>query len=393
MSSPARARFESTDGWSARVIRDRRGVSDLEPAYRVLFGELPKPNPFLSPEWVYAWVNTLGRRFELCFLVCFKGAELRGVWPFFEQPVPALRPFLLPVAAQTADLFDPIAREDACIPLFELLADLSAQYSAVWLPLLSDSFVSGEFGAFLSASKALSLLRHRTVRLQVDLSRHGGFKEYIESTFQPRTRQGIRRKQRRMEEAGGVDFTVCRTPEELEQFIPEVVRLERSSWKQAQSAGIFKDPGHNAFYFILLQEVAKRGGVKLSLLRVRGTLAAFELGFLGTGSYHMHAMAYLPQFGEFSPGRLLALSVLEGCFSENLSTYDFLQNEQAFKRSMANHQEPLWDCVLVPRGILGRVMLLVVRLLHRWKSKSSAHAGKRSSDATGESLQEESVSD
>jgi CelD/BcsL family acetyltransferase involved in cellulose biosynthesis len=352
----------------AAVLRERALIRALEPAYRALFDALPNPNPFLSPEWVYAWVNTLGSRFDLCFVVCFEGETLRGVWPFFQQPVPLLRPLLLPVAAQVADLFDPIAEPSALPALWEQLRVESVRYSAVWLPLLSDAWVSHPFRGFLEASRIRSLLRRRTTRLQIDLLRHPAFGDYVAATFQNRTRQSLRRKQRRMEQAGPLEWVTCDTPEAMEAQFPGVVALERASWKASRRAGIFKDPAHNAFYFILLQELARHGRVRLSLLKVGEALAAFELGVLGSDRYCMHAMAFHPRFSKYSPGKLLALSVLSGCFTEERPLYDFMQNDQEFKREMSNREEPLWDCVWVQPGIVGYLILAVVRLLHFWKS-------------------------
>lgn len=354
--------------WRTEVLRDRRAVLELEAAYRELFDSLPDPNPFLSPEWVYVWINTLGSRFVPCFLVCFERDVLRGVWPFFEQPVPALRPLLLPVAAQVADLFEPVADSAAAALLGKALVAVSGNYLAVWLPLLGDAFVAGGFRDFLRKTNAPSLVRRRAARLQIDLHAHPDFEGYAEATFQSRTRQGLRRKRRRLEEHGVVEFSVCETPEALEREMSAVVRLERASWKHAGRAGIFKDAAHNAFYFILLQELARKRRVRLSLLRVGGSVAAFELGVLGIRSYGMHTMAFDPQFASFSPGRLLALSVVEKCFAEGRSRYDFMQNEQVFKRQMANREENFWDCILLQRGVVGWLIFLVIRVLDFWKS-------------------------
>ncbi len=358
----------SAASWRTEVVRERRSVLALEAAYRELFNTLQDPNPFLSPEWVYVWLNTLGSRFTPCFLVCFEGEALRGVWPFFEQPVPALRPLLLPVGAQVADLFDPVADPIAAALLWKELVALSGGYLAVWLPLLSDAFVAGGFGAFLEKTNIPCLVRRRAARLQIDLQRYPSFEAYGEATFQSRTRQGLRRKQRRLEEQGTVEFAVCETPEELERELPAVVRLERASWKHAGRAGIFKDAAHNAFYFLLLQELARKGRVRLSLLRVGGSVAAFELGVLGGGVYCMHTMAFDSRFAPFSPGRLLALFVVEKCFESGVARYDFLQNEQVFKRQMANREESFRDCILLRKGIVGRLVLLLIRLLDFWKS-------------------------
>jgi CelD/BcsL family acetyltransferase involved in cellulose biosynthesis len=354
--------------WRTEVLRERKAIAALEPAVVTLFDALPEANPFLSPEWIYSWITTLGRRFSLCFVLCYEGAELRGVWPFFEQPVPLLRPLLLPVAAQVADLFDPIADARAVEPLTRAVLGLSAEYWAVWIPLLSDRFVSPDVRAFLQKSTARVLLRRRTVRLQIELGRHRDFEAYAEATFAKRVQQGLRRKLRRLEQQGRVEFVACDAAADIEQELSSVVRLERASWKHARQSGIFKDPAHHAFYFLLLQMLAGKRRVRLSLLRVGGELAAFEIGVLGGGSYCMHAIAFHPKFAAFSPGRLLVLSVLEKCFAEGRLHYDFMQNDQEFKRELSNREESFWDCVLIRRGVAGWIISRVIHILDWWRS-------------------------
>ena len=95
-------------------------------------------------------------------------------------------------------------------------------------------------------------------------------------------------------------------------------------------------------------------------------LAAYEIGILGNQSYYMHGTAFDPELAAFSPGRLLMLHALEKCFSEKRQVYDFLQNDQDFKRQMSTHQSSLWDWIVCPRSLRGWALLLVFGTVHRW---------------------------
>jgi CelD/BcsL family acetyltransferase involved in cellulose biosynthesis len=75
------------------------------------------------------------------------------------------------------------------------------------------------------------------------------------------------------------------------------------------------------------------------------------------------------------------LHVLEKCIDEKRRIYDFLQNEQEFKRQMATHESSFWDWIVFPRSLRGRVLLLVVRTLHcvsEWKRRRSKKNEARS---------------
>jgi hypothetical protein len=72
------------------TIRGRKAAFALEEEYIELFESLPNANVFFSPEWVYSWLLSLGRRYEVCFITCRDEGRLVGVWPFFEHRVPVI---------------------------------------------------------------------------------------------------------------------------------------------------------------------------------------------------------------------------------------------------------------------------------------------------------------
>jgi CelD/BcsL family acetyltransferase involved in cellulose biosynthesis len=106
----------------------------------------------------------------------------------------------------------------------------------------------------------------------------------------------------------------------------------------------------------------------------------------------MHGTAFDPALASFSPGRLLMLHVLEKCIGEKRKIYDFLQNEQEFKRQMATHESSFWDWIVFPRSLRGGVLLLVVRTLHcvsEWKRRRAKKNEARSAPpSVGESSSE-----
>jgi hypothetical protein len=150
-NQPESMRVLTTD-----VLRGRKAAFALEKEYIRAFESLPNPNVFFSPEWVYSWLLSLGRKYEVCFITCREEGRLVGVWPFFEHRIPVIGTSLLPVGAQAADLFDPVAQEDAMPPMVEALCELCDEYAFAWLPLLSLNFAD----QVLQPVKKSGLARH-----------------------------------------------------------------------------------------------------------------------------------------------------------------------------------------------------------------------------------------
>jgi len=211
----------------------------------------------------------------------------------------------------------------------------------------------------------------------------------MQMVFGPKTRQSLRRKSRRLAEKGEVRFRNLETPEDISPWITKAMELEKVSWKGEEGVGTFKRATHRAFYHLLMENLAARGRLRLSILTLDDELAAYEIGILGTDNYCMHGTAFDPSLASFSPGRLLMLQVLEKCITEKRRIYDFLQNDQEFKRQMSTHASSFWDWIVFPRSFRGAVLRVVVRTLHHlseWKRRRAKKV-KKAKQAADENMQ------
>lgn len=349
------------------VIRSRKEAFALEEEYAELYESLAAPNVYFSPEWVYTWLASLGRRHEVFFVIAEADGRLVGVWPFFEYLLPAFGKALLPAASQAADLFDPVAIPEAREALVSALAENLQGFNFVWLPLLTRSFAEEVLQPSMKTLKFPHLLRQRTPRFLVELERFEDFTSYTATVFGPKTRQNLRRKARRLAEAGDVQMRVLDTAKDIAPWLPKMVELEKSSWKWQERAGIFQLAQMRGFYDLLMQNLAARHRVRVCILTVDGRLIAHEIGFLGMDSYCMHSTVFDPEFAGQSPGRLLMLFSIQKCIEEGRRIYDFLQNDAEFKRQMSTSESRLWDLILLPNSFRGRIWKQLIRVVQWWR--------------------------
>jgi CelD/BcsL family acetyltransferase involved in cellulose biosynthesis len=270
-----------------------------------------------------------------------------------------------------------VASEEAMPSLAEALCELCGNYAFAWLPLLSQSFADDVLRPTLKSESALHLLRKRTLRLLIGLDRFKDFEDFMQMVFGPKTRQNLRRKARRLAEKGVIRFQSLEAPEEVSAWTTKAMQLEKLSWKGEEGVGSFNRATHRAFYHLLMESLAAQGRLRLSILTVDDQLAAYEIGILGRQSYYMHGTAFDPELAAFSPGRLLMLHALEQCFSEKRRIYDFLQNDQDFKRQMSTHQSSLWDWIVCPRSLRGWVLLFAFGTVQRWSEWKTRRALKK----------------
>ena len=350
------------------IIRSRKEAFALEAEFSALYESLPCPNVYFSPEWVYTWLTSLGRRHEVFFVIARSDGHLSGVWPFFEYVLPAFGKALLPAASQAADLFDPVALPEAREPLVHALAEAVAEFNFAWLPLLTRNFAVEVLEPCMQSLRTPHLLRQRTPRFLVELERFTDFTSYTATVFGPKTRQNLRRKARKLSELGDVEMRTLDTAEDIAPWLPKMVELEKGSWKWQERAGIFQLPEMRGFYDILMQNLAARRRVRVCILTMNGRLIAHEIGFLGRDYYCMHSTVFNPEFAANSPGRLLMLFSILKCLEEGRRIYDFLQNDAEFKRQMSTSESRLWDWILLPDSFRGRIWKQFIRAVQLWRN-------------------------
>lgn len=358
--------LREADEISTAIVRTRKEAFALEEEYAEMYGAISCPNLYLSPDWVYTWLLSLGRRHEVVFVTARRGGRLVGVWPFFEYRIPVFGKGLLPAGAQAADLFDPVGIPEAMEPMVEALIEVMPEFRFAWLPLVTQQFVESVLQPCMKRLKPPHLLRKRTPRFLVELKCFSDFSRYLETVFGPKTRQTLRRKARRLADEGEVAMRFLETPEEIHAWFPKMVEVEMASWKAQQGDGIFQRVELRSFYQLLFESLAERGMVRVGILTVGGRLAAFEVGFLGMDSYCMHSTVFDEAFAPHSPGRLLMLESMRVCFEEGRIHYDFLQNDAEFKRQLATRESRLWDWVLLPRSLHGRCFRLILWAVQAW---------------------------
>jgi CelD/BcsL family acetyltransferase involved in cellulose biosynthesis len=301
------------------------------------------------------------------FVIAVANGHLAGVWPFFEYPLPAFGKALLPAASQAADLFDPVGIPEAREPMVLALMEAMSEFNFAWLPLLTRNFAEEVLEPCMKTQRPPHLLRQRTPRFFVELDRFSDFTSYTATVFGPKTRQNLRRKARKLSEIGEVEMRTLDTAKEIDPWIPKMVELEKASWKWQERAAIFQLAEMRGFYQILLQNLAMSRRVRVTILTVDGRLVAHEIGFLGMDSYCMHSTVFDPEFAANSPGRLLMLFSIQKCIEEKRRIYDFLQNDAEFKRQMSTSESRLWDWIILPNSLRGRIWKQLIRAVQLWR--------------------------
>ncbi len=350
-----------------QVVHGSAGYESLEEDLRSLAANAERPHPFCSTEWLAAWNKRIGMVYNPVMLTVRDGdGRLVGAWPFVEQ-VALMGKGLWPMGYHTMDYVDPLCltQEPALrVRLVEGLAQLLKDYRFIWLPLLRKEFAQDCCRPFFVRKRQPMLFDPGATRHYIRLGEQS-MEDLLQESLGSKTRKTLRYTRRRLEEKGLVEYRAWRTRQEVEDFLPDFLRIEDGSWKAEAGVGLFSLLGIREFYQNLLPEMAAQGRVQLSSLLLDGRPMACELGFLMDDTYCLHNTSYLPEFAEHSPGRHLLLENLRRAAEAEKQCFDFMQGNQSYKQKLGTHSEPIYTVSLFQKSFAGRLNRWLIRGLQK----------------------------
>ncbi|MFQ5947932.1 MAG: GNAT family N-acetyltransferase, partial [Acidimicrobiia bacterium] len=225
-------------------------------------------------------------------------------------------------------LFGAIATDDAG------LRGLAAFLVGLRPGRLSIGFLDDQGGTLPALYPALQGDGYRVITRTLLDSPHidlGEGWEAYRSGLQAKKLRELRRRRRRLDELGRVDFEVDDGSKSVERLLDEGFEVEASGWKGRQGTAISADGGTRAFYSAIARWAAAEGMLRLAFLRIDGRPIAFDLCLEDGLSHYLLKTGYRPEFGAYGPGAQLRAFMVERAFDLGLSRYEFGGADDAWK--------------------------------------------------------------
>jgi CelD/BcsL family acetyltransferase involved in cellulose biosynthesis len=297
------------------VVTSRERFEELRDAWN----QLARANLFLTWEWLDCWWEHFGAGAELRVNVMWKGSALSGGIALGQTNGHAWA-----LANKETDLFEPVARTDGDLEsLLGIVA--SGRWSRLTLPAVPVE--SGMADLLSEALRAEGWLVDRAFRETCPIIDTSGTLEEYRRRLSSNARRQLGKAQRRLEREGKVELTAVDplgADAPLDQLLDECFQLEAAGWKGHAGSAVASDPGLVTFWKALLHRFHDAGTLRLSQLRLDGTLIAFCLDVLHGDRLYSLKTSYDERLGYFSPGHLLRMAMIEACFEQGVGAQELL---------------------------------------------------------------------
>lgn len=314
-----------------------QSVEDLHVIWRNHWSALQWTCPFMLPPWLNAWWSVFGRDEQPLVAVVRQGQSIIGIAPLMLQNKTAR--FL--GGPDVCDYFDCVVVQDQEHLFFTtLFTHLSALgYKDLDLGPMHPDASCQKFISVRDLSRSVSCrIEREDVLFELDLP--DTWDEFL-ATLDGKQRHELRRKLRRLYEAGPIRFrridAVAQLPEAVENFLRlfTMNREDKAAFMTGSMVSFFR-----ALFFALAEE----GLLRLFFLDVDGQPVASVFCFDYQGTRYLYNNGYDAAYQELSVGLMSKVLSLKAAIEEGLRTYNLLKGDETYKTRLGGKTIPLSRC-------------------------------------------------
>jgi len=157
-------------------------------------------------------------------------------------------------------------------------------------------------------------------------------------------RHEIRRKLRRLNEAGDVQFRIFERLDEISEAMDTFFSLFKASRPDKSE---FLTEQMMSFFRLLAQRMAQQGFLRMFFLDIDQVPAAGVMCFDYNNILFLYNNGYNPQFSHQSPGFLSKVYSIRNSIEQKKLRYDLLKGDEGYKKRLGSTQVPLYQLKIV----------------------------------------------
>ena len=170
----------------------------------------------------------------------------------------------------------------------------------------------------------------------------GTWDDYV-ATLDKKDRHELRRKLRRLPQAGEVTFEALETPAEIAPALDDFVRMYAQS---RSDKAAFLTPEQETFLRRIALTLASEGLAEMTFLSLNRRRVAGVLSFVGPDEVMLYNSGYDPAYREFSVGLLSKAMTLERAIQHGKRRFDFLRGPEPYKYDLGARDFKVFRCVI-----------------------------------------------
>ena len=295
------------------------------------------PSVFVLPAWMQVWWQIFGSEAEPFIRTIRQGEKIIGIAPLMVKEEAAQ----LIGDTDVCDYLDFIVTPGMEDDFFNTLLDALRADGIYELDLnhvRSDSTVFSNLATIASDRGYKVVSTQEDISLEMELP--ASWEEYL-AMLNTKQRHEVKRKLRRLAEAGEIGHRCLDVGQELEEYLALFLKLFPMSRKDKAS---FMKPQMELFFKKLVKAMGAIGLLRFGIIDLDNQTAAMTLGFDYKNTHFLYNSAYDPRFNYLSVGLLCKVLCLKESIEKGKKKWDFLKGAEIYKYRLGGQEVPLYRC-------------------------------------------------
>lgn len=292
---------------------------------------------FVLPVWLRAWWQTFGEEDELWLRGVRQGKELIGLAPLRVRNGTAC----FVGSADVCDYLDFITASGREADFFDcLLGDLARSgIKRLSLESLRPETAVLRYLVGIACDRGYQVSRQKEgASLEMDLP--PTWEAYL-AALSRKQRHEIKRKLRRLEKAGRVDYRCAATGALVSETVNTFLRLFPLSQEEKAS---FMTPRRESFFRLVSRVMTGVGRLRFGTLELDTLPVAIIMGFDYGDSAFLYNSAYDPKYDSLSVGLLSKVLGIKTSIEQGKQKWDFLRGGETYKYRLGGREVPIYRC-------------------------------------------------
>ena len=294
-------------------------------------------SPFVLPAWLKVWWQEFGAGAELYLSALRERETVVGIAPLLVNEETASFIGSVDVCDYLDFVITPGREEDFFNVLLDDLRDKGINKLDL-RPLRPDSTALTHLVTIARKRGYQVLCQPDDVSLELDLP--STWEEYL-AILNKKQRHEVRRKLRRLWEAGSVEHRCLEVGGEVGDYLDIFLKLFSLSRGEKAS---FMNTRTESFFRSLSKAIAEIGLLRFGILQLDKVPMAMTIGFDYNGSHYLYNSAYDPQFNYLSVGLLCKVLCIKESIEKGRKKWGFLKGGEPYKYQLGGQEIPLYSC-------------------------------------------------
>ncbi|UCH42413.1 MAG: GNAT family N-acetyltransferase [Dehalococcoidales bacterium] len=292
---------------------------------------------FMLPEWLKVWWQELATGADLYLRAVKEGETVIGIAPLMIDGKTAS----FAGSVNVCDYLDFVVAYGREEDFFNvLLADLQQRgINQLDLRALRPDSITLSVLVNIAQSRGYEVLcKPEDVSLEVNLP--PTWEEYL-MMLDKKQRHELRRKLRRLSEAGQVDYRLAKDSESIHGSLGVFFNMFTES---RQDKADFLTARMESFFKSMVGAMTEAAILRLGILELDGLPVAMIIFFDYNNGIYLYNSGYDPRYNSLSAGLLCKVLCIKESIEEGKKVFDFLKGDEAYKYHLGGKEIPLSRC-------------------------------------------------